>query len=410
MLIRCNDLSAPIEFSNCPEVLETLRASVSGWSLTPWDDAGNAVPSIRVTREDKHYRLESSRLDGSIHEPSAVSAACSLIVDIVNHRVHEDPELVCLHAGAIRFGDRVLLFPSTYRAGKSTLLARLAMAGHTVVADDVVPIARSPEGLVAIAPGVAPRLRLPLPETFEAGFRDFAERCRGPEDAYYRYLSLPENRLAAHGERFGIGGFVFLERDTDSPPRLVPVDRGKALHYLLRQNFGRAAPAGDILDRFEKLVLRCGCYRLRYSDLGAAARLLSEAFGDWRPEDFASAPTFDDEPVTAGRRDSVLPPEAIEALLAEQLVQSAGIGVRQVGGEVFLTDDRAGSIFGLDGIGPAVWQLLEEPITLTELVDILAEAFPVVDRRVILGDVAALIGELLGRDLVVRVGSASPVA
>lgn len=410
MLIRCNDLSAPIEFSNCPEVLEILQASVSGWSLEPWDDGDNAIPCIRVVREGSHYRLESPWLDGPIHEPSAVSAVCSLIVDIVNHRVNSDPELLCLHAGAIRFGDRVLLFPSTYRAGKSTLIARLAMVGHTVVADDVVPIARSPEGLVAVAPGVAPRLRLPLPDALEAEFRAFAECCRGPEDAYYRYLSLPPDRLAAHGERFGIGGFVFLDRDADSPPGLIPVDRGKALQYLLRQNFGRAAPAGDILDWFEDLVLRCDCYRLRYSDLEAAARLLDESFGDWCPEAFASPSTFDDEPATDTRREPMRSPEAVEALMTEQLVQNTGIGVRQVGGEVFLTDDGAGSIFGLDGIGPAVWQLLDEPITLTELVDILAEAFPDVDRQVILGDVAALIDELLARNLVVRVGSELPVA
>ncbi len=405
MLIRCNDLSSPIEFLDCPEVLETLRASVAGWSLSPWSNGETAVPRIRVVRDEDQYRLESPWLDGPIREPSAVSAVCSLIVDIINQRVNEDPALVCLHAGAIRFGDRVLIFPSTYRAGKSTLIARLAMSGYPVVSDDVLPIIRDSAGLLAVAPGVAPRLRLPLQSTFGSEFRAFAETRRGPDDGYYRYLSLPPTLLAPHGQRFGIGGFVFLDRDEAGIPMLTPVDCGKALQRLLMQNFGRAAPAGDILDRFTDLVMRCGSYRLRYSNLDAAARLLSEAFGDWRPEAVLSVA---DDPIADSRDEVLARPARLTVRLSDRVVQSDGIGVRRVGSEVFLTDDGAGSIFGLDGIGPAVWELIHEPISAGEVVDIVAESFPGIDRKVISNDVVALIDELLRRSLTVRVDPDQP--
>ncbi|MFN4020348.1 MAG: hypothetical protein ACK4IC_07515 [Erythrobacter sp.] len=72
-------------------------------------------------------------------------------------------ELV-LHASAVRFGERIVLFLGETGAGKSTLATSLHQAGHHLLGDDAVIVTRGSGGYCAQA--VYPSLRL-FPEAIE---------------------------------------------------------------------------------------------------------------------------------------------------------------------------------------------------------------------------------------------------
>ena len=64
----------------------------------------------------------------------------------------------CLHASAVAHRDKALVFAGTAEAGKSTLAATFAHAGHRVLTDDILVIDRARRGFVA-RPGI-PRVGL----------------------------------------------------------------------------------------------------------------------------------------------------------------------------------------------------------------------------------------------------------
>jgi hypothetical protein len=57
--------------------------------------------------------------------------------------------LEILHASAVRIGNQTIGFVGDSGAGKTTLAANLLLRGATFVADDVIALERSPEGLLA---------------------------------------------------------------------------------------------------------------------------------------------------------------------------------------------------------------------------------------------------------------------
>lgn len=80
----------------------------------------------------------------------------------------------CLHASALVHGDQALAFPGESESGKSTLALQISKTGGLAwrrLADDVLPIALSPDGPVALPR--FPQLKLP-PASQPGG--DFPER------------------------------------------------------------------------------------------------------------------------------------------------------------------------------------------------------------------------------------------
>jgi hypothetical protein len=395
MQLQINDLALPVVVEGAPEVVDVLGAITSGWSIRPAGTTTTA-PAIRVERRRGRYGISTaSRRDASRHA-TAVSAACSLVVDLIEAMAEARPDMLCLHAGAVRIGDGLVVFPSRRRAGKSTLIARLASKGAQVFADDVLPLVARDGGLEARAFGVASRLRLPLPAALPAEFRRWAAEHAGPADAWYRYLTPPPGGLAAYGTTSPIKAFVFLDRGPDdAPPRLHRAPEGAALEALLLQNFGLAATAGEILDRLARLARTAGLFVLRYGALDPAADLLLERFaGSALPE---AGPEL---PLPLPPRDACRSAEAVAPHGMRR--RAEGVTERVIEGRCFIGDDASGAIFALDGIGGAIWALLEEPTTASEIRAVLAEAFPAIPPTVIRADVAAFIGELEARQLVIH--------
>ena len=73
---------------------------------------------------------------------------------------------------------------------------------------------------------------------------------------------------------------------------------------------------------------------------------------------------------------------------------------RSIDDAVFLVNPETDAIFYLNQVGLAIWQLLTEPINLSEVVATVQQAFPDVQPKKIAEDVSKLINEMSDRNLV----------
>ena len=369
-------------------MVEVLSAVLHGWRFTPLDEAGSLDPLIRLTGDKGRYRLESPWQDGPPRDRNAVDAVCAFIVDLVHATVADTPSLLCLHCAAAEIGGRLVIIPGTYRSGKSTLMASLAAAGTRVHADDVLPI--KAHGNLAVAPGIAPRLRLPLGAEASPALRRFVAAHRGPASRRYQYLDLDASRLARHGDEAPIGAFVALKRRAGARAVLVPLSESEMLGKMILRNFARAVPASEILERLHALVAHAPCYRLVYSDVDRAANLFRDVFRHW-PEPNAKGA------IDAARPVAVDPPAGNAA--AGHLARTPGVKEKAVGEELFLVDPDDQSIHQLSVVGAALWRLLAQPCPFEDAVDVLHQAFPKVERARIQKDVRGLVAGLEKRGL-----------
>ena len=67
--------------------------------------------------------------------------------------------------------------------------------------------------------------------------------------------------------------------------------------------------------------------------------------------------------------------------------------------EVVMMNIEKGEYYGLDEIGSRIWQIIENPVTLDELIQVLVEEYDV-DRETCRIDVVVFIEELRKKDLV----------
>lgn len=398
MLVRCAPCDKPLLFADCGDVLDIFRSITDGWSFRLAPEP--AEPSIRVLRKADGFAIEEEGR-AAIFEESAVSAACSLVAILLNRMVEDDADRLCLHAGAVEIGGQTLAFPSTHRAGKSTLVCALALRGAALVADDILPLHCGEGGIEAIASGVAPRLRLPLARPLGLRFRLAAWRHAGPDDGYYRYIRLPTPNRRGFGARCGLAGFILLERAPDlGVPELHAVSKASAMRALLLQNFGRAAPSGVILDRIERLADEVPAFLLRYGDLPPAVALLRRSFGAGAPMSAlwqgleAAEPDLGRMEGPEGEGSDPCPVGTL------RFRQSEGVVLREVDGAVFLADESGRGIFALDPLGGAIWRLMEEPGSAAEIAALVADAYPGIAPGRIAVDVDRLIEALLARGLV----------
>lgn len=79
--------------------------------------------------------------------------------------------------------------------------------------------------------------------------------------------------------------------------------------------------------------------------------------------------------------------------------RNADILTASVDGELVMMSIQAGNYYSIGGIGTLVWELLDRPRTLDELVDAVVADYDV-ERARCAADVAAFVDELLGLNLI----------
>ena len=79
----------------------------------------------------------------------------------------------------------------------------------------------------------------------------------------------------------------------------------------------------------------------------------------------------------------------------------------EIGAEAVILHLDDGIYYGLNEVGARVWQLVQEPLTVREIVDVIVGEYEV-DRAQCLSDVQALVEGLVEHHLVVVSDEASP--
>ena len=392
--VRLPGIGTALRVTGAPDLPDVLQAILPGWTPAVVE-AEKSVPAIRLEATEGGFRQHAPALSRSLTHDTPVSAACSVVADLIERFLDRHPEFVGLHCASVAVNGRLLLFPASHRAGKSTLAAALAAVGQRVFGDDVLALDEAGEGM---ALGIAPRLRLPLPGVIAPALRDFATRHVAAEDARYRYLGLPSDRLADHGERLPLGGVILLERDDRlAAPELLPLAAGEGLTQLLRQHFAHDLPSDTLMARFLPLMRAVPCRLLRYNEPFAAARHLVDAL-DSDSSGEREAPARPRDRFPARTEPAAVQPDT-------RLRAATAVREYPLDDDRFLIHEPSGAIHRLNGTGQLVWGLLQaEVISGRELADLLGAHFATVPYKRIESDVFALLADLLDEGLVVPAG------
>lgn len=279
--LQFEGLSGPVRFSDCGALIAAIRQTFAGWPIRAVSAKACPHPPMRVTRTRRGYRRVSTRLSTPSRSREkvrqhVVAALCGFHFELIDWFVEEHPELLFIHGAAARLPAGLVLFPAVAKAGKSTLSVALAMEGVRLFGDDVVPIERASRHAMAL--GIAPRLRPPLPATASDRLRAFVAANAGPTYRNRSYIDLGSELLAPLGETAPVAAVVLLDRGADGDPRLEAVDPADALEEIILQNFARDVPSPEVLDVLADVVGQAACMRLAYETTSQAAELLLERF------------------------------------------------------------------------------------------------------------------------------------
>jgi hypothetical protein len=271
------DLLQPVAFINSESLYPYINTILRDWSIDKVDPIEDKPPIITIQKTEAGFERRSRWLAKPAIFRNPVDAACDLVVDLIHAYVTDHKGLLCLHCAAVEFSQGLVVFPNTYRAGKSTLSLKLVATGERLFTDDVLPI--SNQGNVGLALGILPRLRLPLPEEMTPGFVNFVTKRAGPQNQRYLYVKLGLNEQAVLGTGVPIRGITILQREKNAEPRLLGIEKSIVVKDMILRNFARQNPGLEIVDRLYSIVENAECYSLRYDNLDQAVQLLEDAFG-----------------------------------------------------------------------------------------------------------------------------------
>lgn len=274
MLLACKPFSRPIEVLGWDGCADMLAKVFIGWEIGPW--MGDAVaPAIRIDRRDERITLDTpERRDDTSFYRETVNAVCRLMADIVMLHAHDLPGHFYFHGAAVAFAGGGILVPATGKGGKSTLTAALMAEGAAVFSDDIVAI--GPRGQ-ALSFGMAPRLRLPLPQSLGRDFSDFLAARAGLVSDRYQYVVPRSGEVAPRGTRADIRHIALLAREAHKVPAgLEEVRASDAVKILVLQTMRKAGFGPDTVTRLAALAGSARLWRVRYHDAPDAARLLRE--------------------------------------------------------------------------------------------------------------------------------------
>lgn len=386
-----------VRVKSAPDAVHALTQAMPGWPVSTQPAAG-AMPDNYIYRDAaglwQGWRDEPEEFD----LPSSAAVACSLVGELIGRRLATEPQLLGVHCGSVQINEQLVIFPESSKAGKSTLTVAFAAAGYRVFGDDVLGLTECGQG---VAMGVAPRLRMPMPDSFSAEFVDYTEQHAGPEDEHYRFVIPPGKGLARFDESCPVGAIVLLERDAQIvEPEVVQLAAGEGLLQLLCQNFADSStPDQALFERLLPLIQRIPCLLLRYAEPLAGARFLSKALARPHLHAIQAASLLSQTPVNSA--------QSTQFDLTKVWSAAQGVKVYPLDDDLFLIHARSGEIYRLNASGKLAWQLLQhEPLSGLALADVLAAYFKAPLAEVST-DIAQLLTALAQTGLIVAAPSAA---
>jgi len=397
--LQFDGLKNPVALENAAYLEPMISEVLAGWAHSA-SAVGQSEPfvTIRPCDEDR-WELVLAESPSKPRRWNAVNVICDLVAEMAWERLRSDPSLLCLHAAAVEFSGRLVIFPNTRRTGKSTMTAALAQLGHKIYTDDFLPVrvdAHS-QAYLGIANGIAPRIRLPLPEGFSDALQAWVQQDPGPCNRQYKYLRSAT--IAPGGEMMALGAMVILDRQDDPiTPSLAPIPRADALSSLINQNFARTQLSSAILKSMDALTRDLPVFRLTYSCAEEAAKLI------------ATHPALQSLPAAKNyTTETVIEQAPLEKLNnprpafvpSRHYIQASGLTETLVDQDHFLADNNGLSIYRLNAGSVAIWKVLAEPTNLDEVIEILTTAFDDVAPEQIASDSEYLMRNLVEAGLLV---------
>ena len=387
--------------------MASLLRCLNGWSpeVSAWwqPNSGEVVSpalSLVAPQGKERFRVYSAYTEDPLDDLPEASAVCAVIADLAQAatEAQDNGPQIGLHSGAVALMGRLVVLTGTHRAGKSTLVARMtAEPDVRVFCDDVLALLPPDNGKGAQgrALGIAPRLRLPLPDSATEAFHNHVSLNLGPVDDRYGYI-LPDT-LAPHGSTAPLCAVVMLDRRQGAGRagfhQMAPED---ALHLIVRQSITGYQDAETAFSAVDRILSGLPVLHLVYDDLEEAVVLLRHAFGGETilPDDLPIGP-----PVAGDMRPSDAdPPEPVALDAVWRRV--AGIGLRSSGQSAFLWWPGDGMLWQLNPTGRAIWTLLDIPGSAQEIAEALAELYPAVPRSRLEADCALLLSQLAAQGFI----------
>ncbi len=272
---------APILVRNAEAVLAHLPTFLGGWPISRIGDAASAgpdrVPDITVERRaDGMIRL-TARGPG-IEETEftdPMDAANGLAGALVATLITSDAGLVCLHCGAVEIGGALCVILGDSLAGKTSLAIHLAAGGNRLFGDDRLAV--TPTGTEGMCLGLAPKVRLPLPDDAGPRFLEFVADHAEVSTSATAYLKLWQDQGASFGERLPLGAVIVLDRRHTPAPELAPLTPAEVTRALIDHCFAPHIPAGALVAALAGIARVVPGYHLRFAQSRAAAALLAAA-------------------------------------------------------------------------------------------------------------------------------------
>lgn len=275
------DVPNALHLDGCADLAPAIETVTRRWPHTVTDTApspATAIPIVIHPWGDDGFSRTSPWTDEPSQDDDAADALVDIVSDLIDGYLQQHPDLLCLHGAALEIDGGLVLFANVHRSGKSLFAVQMAALGARLFSDDVVPLTLGPDER-GIALGLAPRLRLPLPDTVSSELRAFIDAHDGVANDRYGFVGLPDEAWAAFGDSAPVRAIVVLERhdDADDAVTLSPLGEGDTVKRLIERNITHDHKALDILERLHTLAAKATCLKLRYRTVEAGARHLMEA-------------------------------------------------------------------------------------------------------------------------------------
>jgi len=213
-------------------------------------------------------------LDGTEILPgtSLESVVDHLLWEVSRSGIDSAVELLAVHAGAVSWGDTGAVLPGASGSGKSTMVAALVEAGCEYLSDEAALIDLD-SGLIRPYPRA-----LWMSETsidLLGRLRERLPRELGAPNRWERHVAPDHIRPGAVGEPCPVRCLFALTYEKDAPTALEPMRRGEAILTVIVNSFNFTHFGGSGLVALAKIVGGVRPYRLRFSDLDRAVRLVA---------------------------------------------------------------------------------------------------------------------------------------
>lgn len=395
MLLKFKSVSRPVRLAQGLKILPHLVRVFAKWPYREVRAEGSGDPAISIIEDGGTFRLQAPWVDRERRYETAADVADGMAHHIVRAWMAENQDFIGIEAAAARFGNDLAVFVGGPRSGKSLLVSCLAASGHMAFADSALPV--SAETSCGFALGVAPRLRLPLPDTLSGALRTLVEQNTDSGADHLGYLKQPTAQMGVFGDSARIGAFVLLDRSDGRATALRPAAAGTVLKRLLLGSFDSLPSTRTSLELLHRLVCDTACYKLTWSDPIEAVNALRARFAIRRPQEFDDGSRAY-TPVKALQRRASGP----RTPAGRRFRHVEGLGERQVDDDLFLVDPGGEAVYHLNGLGAGLWRLLDGSHGQNDAVSLLHEAYPLANCDDLAEDVERLISDLTERGLLVE--------